>query len=310
MVAPMMGWTTRHWRYLMHLFAPNVLLYTEMCAAQAIVHTVRRDRLLDFHPSEKPLALQLGGSDTQVLMRSVQYAQSYGYHEINLNVGCPSARVQKGCFGAALFKDPYLVAECVYAMAQVSSIPITVKTRVGVDTDDRYEDLSRFIQIVSEAGCRTFIIHARKACLGLNPKANRTIPPLNYPFVYQIKRDFPHLTIVLNGGLNDLEVIESQLNQVDGVMIGRAAWHHPYLMAQLIARRENIETPKRSVVVQRYLDYVQEQQNETLGSLLAPLFGLFYGHHGAQAWRRLLSDSMRTVCGNFPAILDRAKTLE
>ncbi len=292
MIAPMMGWTTASYRHFIRLLSKHVQLYTEMCSVNALIYNVaQRHYLLKCHAGEQPLGLQLGGSDPKLLVLAAQYAQDYGHTQINLNIGCPSTRVQHACFGAVLFKQPEHVANCVSALRAAVSLPITIKTRIAVDDHDSYSHLVHFIRTVNEAGCQVFIIHARKAWLhGLNPKKNRTIPPLRYDWVYQIKRDFPDLQIVLNGGIDTVEQIQTHLQQVDAVMIGRAAWHHPYLIALAEHRLHGTVLPDRLEILNRYIPYLQEQhaQGKTLNYLLAPLFGLFHKKSGARQWRHHL----------------------
>ncbi len=303
MVAPMMGWTTRHYRYFLRLISKKVQLYTEMITTAAILHSPYRDRLLGYHLLEQPLAIQLGGSVPAELAQAAKIAEAYGYSEINLNVGCPSDRVQSGCFGAILFKDIHLVAECIAEMQAAVRLPITVKTRIGVDNCESYDYLASFIQKVSEAGCNTFIIHARKAwLLGLSPKENREIPPLNPAWVYQIKRDFSHLTIVINGGIKSLTEATAHLQHVDGVMIGRAAWYTPYLFRALDVlpsesqSHDTYESVKDKIaIVQDYIPYAQTafSKGENISHLLQPLFGFFHGVAGAGQWRMALTQAIQ-----------------
>lgn len=297
MVAPMMGWTTRHYRYFLRIISKKVRLYTEMLTTGAILNSPYRDHLVAYHASEQPLALQLGGSVAKELAQAAKIVEAYGYSEINLNVGCPSNRVQSGCFGAVLYKSPVLVAECIAEMKAAVTIPVTVKTRIGVDEDESYDCLTQFMQTVSQAGCQTFMLHARKAWLsGLSPKENREIPPLNYAWVYQIKKDFPHLNIIINGGITSLVEAYAHLKQVDGVMIGRAAWHTPYLFRALDFPQSSMAESKaaicdRMAIVQSYIPYVEEMlsQGENLSHLLQPLLGLFHGINGAKQWRQQLT---------------------
>lgn len=301
MVAPMMGWTTRHYRYFFRLICKKAQLYTEMLTTGAILNTPQRERLLGFDASEKALAIQLGGGNASDLARAAKIVEPYGYSEINLNVGCPSDRVQSGCFGAVLLKDPMRVADCVAEMGAAVQLPITVKTRIGVDEYESYDYLAAFIQQVSLAGCQTFIIHARKAWLqGLSPKENREIPALNYNWVYHIKRDFPHLTIVLNGGIDCLNAAQKHLQYVDGVMLGRAAWYNPYLFAELDQRlspQDTLIIPCRMAIVLSYLSYLEKalKSGENLTHLIQPLFGLFHGVAGARRWRQKLSEVLQQI---------------
>ena len=293
-VAPMMDCTDRHYRMLMRCLTQHTLLYTEMVTADAIIHG-DREYLLGFNPEEKPLVLQLGGSDSRTLALAATIAEAYGYDGINLNVGCPSSRVQAGRFGACLMKEPDLVADCVSAMQAAVSIPVTVKTRLGVDDEDSYPKLWRFIDVVRQAGCDTFILHARKAWLqGLSPRENREVPPLRYSWVYQIKRDFPNLCIAINGGIKTIAAIQHHLQHVDGVMVGRAAVANPYLFASVDQDFFAVKTasPSRQAVVSQYLDYVsaQLQRGVPLRHLARHLIGLYQGQAGAKRWRRHLSE--------------------
>lgn len=293
-IAPMLDWTDRHCRFFLRLLSRHTLLYTEMVTAGALVHGDRR-RLLAYDPVERPLALQVGGSDPADLAYCARIAADFGYDEVNLNVGCPSNRVQSGRFGACLMAEPQRVAECVATMRAAVELPVTVKTRIGIDDRDSYAELVHFIEQVAAGGCEIFIIHARKAWLnGLSPKQNREIPPLRHDIVQQIKRDFPHLTIILNGGLNHLDQIEQHLHKVDGVMIGRAAYENPYLLSTVDQRffDANTVSLSRYEVVQAFLPYVEQQlqQGTTLHSMTRHILGLFQGVRGARAWRRTLSE--------------------
>ncbi|MCC7413875.1 MAG: tRNA dihydrouridine(20/20a) synthase DusA [Gammaproteobacteria bacterium] len=293
-VAPMLDWTTRHCRYFMRLLSRHTVLYTEMITTGALLHgdSVRH---LQFHPAEHPLAVQLGGSDPAALAACAALAARAGYDEVNLNVGCPSDRVQAGRFGACLMAEPALVASCVQAMRTRCDVAVTVKTRLGIDTQDSYEFLLGFVEHVRAAGCRTVIVHARKAWLqGLSPKQNREIPPLMYERVHRLKREFPELEIVLNGGVTHLDGVAEQLRHVDGVMIGREACQNPYLLAG-VDRRFHAGTqpaPAREDVLHSYCDYVEDELRHGTrpGDLLRPLLGLFQGEPGARAWRRHLSE--------------------
>jgi len=295
-VAPMMDWTDRNCRFFLRLISQRVLLYTEMVTTGAVLHG-RRDRLLDFSPEEQPLVLQLGGDDPIALAESAHIAESMGYSEVNLNVGCPSDRVQSGRFGACLMRHPEVVAEAVAAMMARVHIPVTVKHRIGVDDLDAYEDMARFVSKVAEAGCRTFIVHARKAWLsGLSPKENREIPPLRHADVYRLKRDFPQLQIEINGGIETLDQALEQLHHVDGVMMGRAAYHHPYLLADADARIfGEVETSasSREAVIERFLPYAEARcaEGEPIGRFTRHILGLFHGQPGARVWKRHLSEN-------------------
>lgn len=301
-VAPMMEWTDRHCRYFLRLISHHALLYTEMVTTGALIHGDRA-RFLAHHSSEHPLALQLGGSHPEELALCAQIAEDYGFDEVNLNVGCPSDRVQSGRFGACLMAEPELVAECVAAMAQATQIPITIKTRIGIDEQDSYEALSHFINTVAQAGCRTFIIHARKAWLqGLSPKENREKPPLHYEIVGAIKQDFPQLKVIINGGITNLEAVSEHLELLDGVMIGRAAYHNPYLLAQVdrCFYGDSHAFPTRHEIIEALLPYVAEQlaQGIYLNRMTRHILGLFQGQPGARAWRRYLSENAhRTGAG-------------
>ncbi len=292
-VAPMMDWTDRHCRYFLRRVSPSVLLYTEMVTAAAINHG-DVSRLLGFDPSELPLAVQLGGSDPEALARASKVSEDYGYQEINLNVGCPSDRVQSGSFGACLMAEPQLVAECVAAMKDAVSIPVTVKTRIGIDDQDSYEFLCAFIDAVSKH-CDSFVVHARKAILkGLSPKENRTVPPLMYERVYQLKRDYPDLEIVINGGIQTVEQVAGHLEHVDGVMIGRAAYHDPYLLAHLEQRFLNpdFQPPSRRDIALSMLDYIEAEVSRgcRVHNITRHMLGLFTGQPGARKWRRVLGE--------------------
>lgn len=293
-VAPMMDWTDRHFRYFMRLISKHAYLYTEMITTGAILHG-DVDRALRFHPAEHPLALQLGGCVPAELAACARIAAQYGYDEINLNIGCPSDRVQNGNFGACLMAEPKLVADCVAAMSAVTRLPVTVKTRIGIDDRDSYEFLYAFVAEVAAAGCGTFIIHARKAWLhGLSPKENREVPPLHYTTVYRLKRDFPQLEIIINGGIGDLNQAQTHLQHVDGVMLGRAAYHNPYLLAAAdrLLFDDAEPPPSRQEVVAQLLDYVAEElrQGTRLHHITRHILGLFQGVRGARAWRRYLSE--------------------
>lgn len=280
----MMAYTDRHFRVLMRLINQRALLYTEMVTTGSLLRG-QAARHLAFSPVERPLALQLGGADPAELAVCARMGEDARYDEINLNVGCPSDRVRSGLFGACLMKQPERVAECVAAMTAAVKIPVTVKTRIGVDQQDSYAELQNFIDTVQRAGCRVFILHARKAWLsGLNPHENRSIPPLRYEVVYQLKRDFPELEIIINGGIKTWADIQNHWQHVDGVMIGREAYQNPLLLA---------EEPdfNRKILVQRYLPYVTEQLELGVGlwKMTRHLMGLFQGCRGVKQWRQFLS---------------------
>lgn len=295
-VAPMMDWTDRHCRYFHRLLAPHVLLYTEMVTSAAILHG-DQDRLLGFNPEEHPVALQLGGSEADDLAKSAKIGADYGYDEINLNCGCPSDRVQKGRFGACLMAEPSTVADSVKAMRDATShknIPITVKCRIGIDEMDSYEFLADFVGKVAEAGCPRIIIHARKAWLhGLSPKENREIPPLMFDRVYAIKKAFPHLNIILNGGVGTIEDIQDHLQHIDGIMIGRRAYQDPWFLTDIEQKIfANTQTKNREEIVMAMITYAQKQNAEfgtPLKSITRHILGLFHAQPGGKKWRQILS---------------------
>jgi len=294
-IAPMMDRTDRHYRYFMRQITRRTLLYTEMIVAQAILHGDRR-KLLDFSPEEHPLVLQIGGDNPQQLAECAKVGEDWGYDGINLNVGCPSPRVQSGNFGACLMTQPELVAKAVETMRQVVNIPVTVKHRIGVDDCDRYEDMVNFVRIVSESGCSNFTVHARKAWLeGLSPKENRDIPPLRYEDVYRLKQDFPHLFIEINGGITTLEQTKKHLKSVDAVMIGRTAYDRPYTFATVDRDIYNATTPipTRKQVVEAmipYIDYWMGRQTR-LNSISRHMLQLFAEQPGTKAWKRYISQN-------------------
>ena len=295
-IAPMMDRTDRHYRYLMRQITKQTLLYTEMVTTPAIIHG-DRDKLLNFSPEEKPLVLQLGGDNPSQLAQCAKIARDYGYDGVNLNVGCPSSRVQNGNFGACLMAQPQLVAEAVTAMQKAVSIPVTVKHRIGIDDRDRYEDMREFVKIVSEAGCRNFTVHARKAWLqGLSPKENRDVPPLRYEDVYRLKQEFPHLFIEINGGITTLKQVSNFLNRVDGVMIGRAAYDDPYLFATVDRDIYGISNtiPTRHQIVEAMLPYIDYWLGKgvKLNSITRHMLQLFAGQPGAKRWKRYLSENV------------------
>lgn len=295
-VAPMMDWTDRHDRYFLRLISPHALLYTEMVTVNALIHGDHH-RFLAFDSLEHPVALQLGGSEPQKLAYCAKLGADYGYDEINLNVGCPSDRVKSGQFGACLMLNPTLVAECVSAMCAAVTIPVTVKCRIGVDNADSYEELQHFIATVAKAGCKIFIIHARKAWLnGLSPKQNREIPPLRYEVVRQIKRDFPDLTIILNGGLKSCDAIATELQFVDGVMMGREAYSNPFILAEIEERffpNTEVDHMTRHDVIEKLIPYVsiQLENKVRLSNITRHILGLYQGQIGARKWRRYLSEN-------------------
>tara|TARA_B100001094_G_C18193376_1_gene808874 strand:+ start:656 stop:1648 length:993 start_codon:yes stop_codon:yes gene_type:complete len=293
-VAPMLDWTDRHYRYMARLMSQHALLYTEMVTTGAILYG--KGDYLGFNTEEHPVALQLGGSDPQALAQCAQIASERGYDEINLNVGCPSNRVQNGRFGACLMAEAQQVADCVAAMRDVVSLPITVKTRIGIDDQDSYEFLAQFVETVYQAGCDKWIIHARKAWLnGLSPKQNREIPPLDYPRVYQLKRDFPDLHISINGGIQSFEAMEQHLKHVDGVMMGRQAYQDPFMLAEVDHKiyQQPPQHLTRIDVVERMIPYIQAhlKQGGRLNHITRHMIGLFQGVANGRAWRRHLSEN-------------------
>ena len=295
-LAPMLDWTDRHFRYLLRLVSRHMWLYTEMVTTGAILHGNNRERFLGYNAAEQPLSLQLGGSDPRDLARCCQLAQDYGYNEVNLNVGCPSDRVQSGMFGACLMARPELVAECVNAMADSVALPISVKTRIGIDYEDHYEQLQTLVEQVKEAGGQYFTIHARKAWLeGLSPKQNRDIPPLRYDYVYQLKKDFPELHITINGGIKTLADMQEHLQYVDGVMIGREAYNNTYLMADIdrLFYGSDKAKPGRRAIIHGYADYIEEQMSKgvPLIQLTRHVLGLMHACPGAKNFRRVLSEN-------------------
>lgn len=292
-VAPMMERTDRFYRYFLRLITRHTLLYTEMITSAAVLNG-DRDQLLAFDAAEHPVALQLGGSEPGEMAACARIAEEHGFDEVNMNVGCPSKRVRAGRFGACLMAEPQRVADCVAAMASTVGIPVTVKTRIGIDEQDSYEALAAFVSLVAGHGCNTFIVHARKAWLtGLSPKQNRDVPPLRYDIVHQLKQDFPSLTIILNGGVTTLDQTRQHLSRLDGVMIGRAAYHDPYMLAQ--ADRQIFDTksaaPSRREIIEAYLPYAARelQRGARLAHLTRHLTGLYLGQPGARAWRRAVS---------------------
>ena len=317
-VAPMMDRTDRHCRYLHRLMSRHARLYTEMITAAALTHADEIDRFLDFDASEHPLALQLGGSDPAEMAAAARHGQAWGYDEINLNIGCPSPRVTVGRFGACLMSEPSLVADCVRAIRDVVTVPVTVKTRIGIDAHDSDQFLDDFIGVVAKAGCDTFVIHARKALLnGLSPKENREIPPLKYNRAARLKRSFPHLTIILNGGLLNLSAAQAALAEqdpvLDGVMIGRAAYDTPYIMAGVddVFYDDAQLVLGRAQVMEAYVRYVEKAAADGAKPhlMLRHASGLFHGLTGARIWRRTLARISQTGVG-LSELVDLAQTLE
>ena len=290
----MMDWSDRHYRYFMRQISAGARLYTEMITTGALIHG-NVERHLAFSAEEHPVALQLGGSECDELAQCAKLGERYGYDEINLNIGCPSERVQRGAFGACLMAEPQLVASCVSAIRDTVRLPVTVKHRIGIDQVEDYGFVRDFVGTVSEAGCSTFIVHARNAVLkGLSPKENREIPPLKYEYVYRLKRDFPRLEIVINGGITRQIQIESHLRQVDGVMLGRAAYHDPWVLAD--------PRKTRAEIVHKMVDYCRRMKDVPLRSISRHILGLYHGQPHARIWRRMLSDSQR-LKSNDPALL-------
>ncbi|MBF2760776.1 MAG: tRNA dihydrouridine(20/20a) synthase DusA [Ectothiorhodospiraceae bacterium AqS1] len=311
-LAPMMDCTDRHFRYFMRLITRRTLLYTEMVTTDAIEYGPC-ERLLAFHPAERPLALQLGGCDPKALGRCARLAEDLGFDEVNLNAGCPSERVKSGRFGACLMAEPKLVADCMTAMLEACNLAVTIKTRIGIDHRDRYEDLSEFIQAITEVGCRTVIVHARKAWLsGLSPKQNREIPPLRPETVYRLKRDFPETEIVINGGIASIEEVTSHNRRVDGSMMGREAYRNPFSLADVdrrLFREMHSKThsiPTRREIALKMIDYAQEEieKGTRLHSIARHILGLFHATPGARRWRRHLSTEAPRR--NDPGVIEEA----
>ena len=294
-VAPMMDCTDRHERYFLRLISKNVLLYTEMIVDEAI-NRGNKKKLLEFNINEKPVALQLGGSSPKLLSEASKIGEDFGYDEINLNLGCPSKKVEKNKFGACLMKEPNLVADCLSKMQSTTKLPITIKTRIGYDSVEDYENFYNFISILNSTGVKTFIIHARKAMLGkFTPKQNLNIPPLKYDYVYRLKKDFPNEEIIINGGITSIDEIKTHLNKTDGVMIGRAAYHTPYFLAEI--ENEifgNNDVPSRQEVIENLIPYIKEEikKGTRLNQIMRHTLGLFHGQTGASYWKRYLSENM------------------
>lgn len=314
-VAPMMDWTDRHCRMFHRQITRHTWLYTEMVTTGAIIHGDQA-RHLDFSNEEHPVALQLGGSEPDDLARSAKFGERWGYDEINLNCGCPSERVQRGAFGACLMAEPSLVADCVKAMRDVVSIDVTVKHRIGINEVDSYDFVRDFVGTVAEAGCKTFIVHARNAILtGLSPKENREIPPLRYAYAYQLKKDFPQLEIIINGGIRSLTDIDGHLASVDGVMLGREAYHNPYLMAAFDARYYGDSTPQRSrmEIIEAMLPYIQAQiatGGPRMNSITRHMLGLMAGLPGARSFRQKLSDARQLATGDIDLLRRAAQSMQ
>ncbi|WP_050774310.1 tRNA dihydrouridine(20/20a) synthase DusA [Shewanella benthica] len=312
-IAPMLDWTDRHYRYLARIMSTELLLYTEMVTTGAIIHG--KGDYLAYNSEENPLALQLGGSNPQDLATCAKLAAERGYDEINLNVGCPSDRVQSGRFGACLMADPKLVAECVTAMKQVVDIPVTVKTRIGIDDQDSYEFLTEFVDTVSDVGCDTFIVHARKAWLqGLSPKQNREIPPLDYQRVYRLKQDYPKLHISINGGVKTLDECRQHLLHIDGVMVGREAYQNPYILAEVDQRLcgSNKSVLSRDAVLEKFIPYIEKHLVEggRLNHITRHMTGMFQGEPGSRAWRRYISENAHKQGAGIEVIEQARKKMD
>ena len=308
----MMEWTDRHCRYFLRLISAHAFLYTEMVTAEAVLYG-DRERVLGFDPEEHPVGLQLGGSDPKKLADAARIGSDWGYDEINLNIGCPSDRVQSGRFGACLMAEPDLVAACVTAMGAAASVPVTVKCRIGIDDQDAEESLDRFIDTVAKAGCRTFIVHARKAWLGgLSPKENRDVPPLDHDRVHRLKARRPDLAIVINGGIGSLEEAAPHLGHVDGVMLGRAAYADPYLLAAVdrALYGANVTPPTRDEVLDQYLPYVERElaRGVRLNAMTRHILGLYHGQPRARAFRRHLAENAH-LDGAGIAVLEQARDI-
>tara|TARA_B100000809_G_scaffold230394_1_gene244707 strand:- start:965 stop:1963 length:999 start_codon:yes stop_codon:yes gene_type:complete len=294
-VAPMMDCTDRHERYFLRLISKNVLLYTEMIVSEAIDRGDKK-KLLSFNINEKPLALQVGGSSPKLLANAARFGEEFGYDEINLNLGCPSKKVQKNKFGACLMKEPNLVADCLSKMQSSTKLPVTVKTRIGYDDQEDYENLYNFIDKLKNTGVKTFIVHARKAILGkFTPKQNLNIPPLKYDVVYNLKNDFKNEEIIINGGITSTDQIKNHLSKVDGVMIGRSVYHSPYFLAEIEKEIfKNNNTPSRQEVIENLIPYVKKETKKgtRLNQIMRHTLGLFHGQTGSNFWKRYLSENL------------------
>jgi len=315
-VAPMLDWTDRHYRYFARLISKRAVLYSEMITTGALLYG-DRERYLQFSADEQPLALQLGGSNPEELAVCARMAEDYGYNEVNLNVGCPSDRVQNSMIGACLMAEKEKVRDCMTAMKEAVSIPVTIKHRIGIDKKDSYDELVQFVSTVAESGVKTFIVHARKAILqGLSPKQNRDIPPLNYDYVYQLKRDFPHLEIILNGGIKTFTEIGTHLKKVDGVMLGREAYQNPWMLSEVDNRLYQYATYKqtRSDIIHQLIPYIENElsQGQSLAYITRHILGLFHGQPGGKKFRRILSEKAHKKGANTSVLieaLEQTKTL-
>ncbi len=298
----MMDCTDRHDRFFLRLMSKNVMLYTEMVATKSAIHGDRK-KILSFSPEEKPLALQVGGSNKDELAEVAKIGEDMGYDEININLGCPSKKVQKNKFGACLMKEPELVAECIYAMVNACKIPVTAKTRIGFDDVEDFDYLNNFIRQMRDAGAKTFILHARKAMLsGLSPKQNLNIPKLNYDMVYKIKKENPNLEIIINGGITKVNEIKNHLNYCDGAMIGRSIYQNPYSLVEIEKEIFNVDnSPTREEVVQKLLEYLDKEVKEgtKVNHIMRHTVGLYHGQVGSKEWKRYLSDNMMARDSDF-----------
>ncbi|MDH3608046.1 MAG: tRNA dihydrouridine(20/20a) synthase DusA [Gammaproteobacteria bacterium] len=312
-IAPMLHCTDRHFRYLARLLSKKCFLYTEMITTGALIYG-NRERWLRLHDDENPVALQLGGSKPNEMAQCAELAEKYKFDEVNINVGCPSDRVQAGKFGACLMLEPEIVSSCIKAMKAASDIEVTVKTRIGVDHQDNYEFLKQFVEKIAAADCKTFVIHARKAHLsGLSPRQNRSIPPLRYEYVYRLKQDFPELTIILNGGIKDTKEILAHLKELDGVMVGREAYDNPYFLSEIdeIIFKTSTKSLSRFAVLDQYKLYMQSELDNgvPLKVLAQHVFGLFNGLPGARSWRRYLSEHIYAKDAGLDVINDAVKAV-
>ncbi len=313
-IAPMLDWSDRHCRYFWRLLSKRSVLYTEMVTTGALLHGAAA-RFLHFDASEHPLALQLGGSDPSDLAACAKLAEQHGYDEVNLNCGCPSDRVQNGAFGACLMAQPQRVADCIKAMQDACSLRVTVKHRIGIDNCDSYEEMASFVDTIAATGCSTFIVHARKAWLsGLSPKENREIPPLRYADVYRLKQEFAHLNIVINGGIDTLAACREHLQHVDGVMLGRAAYHNPYLLSTVDRDLfdASAAVPTRAAVIQALLPYIEHElrHGATLHHITRHILGLYQGLPGARQFRRILSEQAHRPGADVAVLLNALAAVE
>jgi len=301
-VAPMMDCTDRHDRFFLRLISKNVMLYTEMIATKSALHGDRK-KILDYSPEEKPLALQVGGSDKKELAETAKIAEDMGYDEININLGCPSKKVQKNMFGACLMREPDLVSECINEMVNSCNIPVTAKTRIGFDDTEDFIYLNKFILKMKDAGCKTFILHARKAILkGLTPKQNLNIPKLNYEMVYKIKKENPDLEIIINGGISKIEEIKNHLKKCNGVMIGRAIYQNPYFLVDIEKEIFNVKNnPTREEIAKELLKYLENEvkKGTKVNHVMRHAVGLYHGQIGSKNWKRYLSDNMMARDSDF-----------